>query len=222
MKKYITINEKQLSRIISESIHTIIKEWDGIEEVTDETDLAREAIKKGFKYIAYHNSDEQNLIFFDIRKTSGIHFGSLKAATQRGKDRNWYYGKQNWTKKYFLKIDNPLLVEKDFDWECSHIWDDADDEYMQQWRENEDFYAYLIQQGLADEGSYPYEDISNILKRNGYDAVIYKNECEDAGNYSVAMFNPNNIKLAEQTYDNSNNPIPLEQRFNTSIKDVRY
>lgn len=222
MKRYITINEKQFRQIISESIHIIINEWNGIEEVTDENDLAREALKRGFKYIAYHNSEEEQLIFFDIRKTSGIHFGSLKAANDRGEQRDWDYGVKNWTNKYFLKIENPLLVEKDFDWECKNIWDDADDEYVQQWRETEDFYTYLIQQGLANEDSYPYEDVIDILQKNGYDAVIYKNECEDIGNYSVAMFNPNHIKLAEQTYDDNNNPIPLEQRFNTNTDDVRY
>jgi hypothetical protein len=57
---------------------------------------------------------------------------------------------------------------------------------------------------------------------HGYDCIIYRNEREDVGNYSIAMFNPNHIKLARQTYDDNNRPIPLEKRFNTNTDDVRY
>lgn len=45
---------------------------------------------------------------------------------------------------------------------------------------------------------------------------------KDVENYSIAMFNPNNIKLAGQTYDDEGNLIPLRERFNTNTNDVRY
>lgn len=217
MRKYITINEKQLSRIIFESIHTLIKEWNGIEEVSDENDLAREAIKKGFKYIAYHNSREEKLTNF-YNRSAGIHFGSLKAANDRGEQRDWDDDIRNWTNKYFLKVDNPLVIEKDFDWEMESFddWSSPEDDV---YFDDINPFAYLANElGFDIEG----KEIDEIINEHGYDCIIYRNQREDVGNYSIAMFNPNHIKLAEQTYDNNNNPIPLEQRFNTNTNDVRY
>ena len=39
----------------------------------------------------------------------------------------------------------------------------------------------------------------------------------------VLVFSPTQIKSADPiTYDDSGSPIPLEQRFNKSNKDIRY
>lgn len=75
-RKKIHINERQLPKIILET-------YNGIIDNSGEGDLQREALRKGFNYIAYHNTDRDDLTFFDVR-TSGIHFGSRKAADDRG------------------------------------------------------------------------------------------------------------------------------------------
>jgi dGTPase len=66
------------------------------------------------------------------------------------------------------------------------------------------------------------KDIKEIINEHGYDCIVYRNEREDVGNYSIAMFEPNNIKLACDTVDDGGNPIPINERFNTKINDVRY
>ena len=76
---------------------------------------------------------------------------------------------------------------------------------------------------LDNDGNVLYaRTLEEMLSDKGYDCIIYKNQIEDIGSYSVCMFNPNNIKLAKTTYDDNGNPIPLDKRFDTSTDDVRY
>ena len=216
-KRLIHINENQLNRVLQES-------YNGILDNNGEDDLQSEALGKGFNYIAYHNTDNDDLTFFNVR-TSGIHFGSRKAAEDRGLTRP----NQSHTNQYFLKIENPYVIEKDFDWEHQSIDPEfMDDDEYEEWRKEYDPTYYLSTQGFNE---FEYDDDGNILygrtmkemlSDQGYDCIIYKNQKEDVGNYSVCMFNPNNIKLATITYDDNGNEIPLEQRFDTSTNDVRY
>jgi hypothetical protein len=230
MKKIVKITERELKRIISESVKTVLmreSQYSGLDDATDENDLSREAIKKGFKLIGYHNTSNPDLnrYGFDFRE-SGIHFGSLKAANDRGNLRHDDIpSAENWTHKYFLKVVKPLVIDKDFDWERKELqyWDGEEDDYY----EDIDIYKYLQKIGFEimeyENGEPMYaRSIVDILADNGYDSIIYKNECEDIGKYSVAMFNPNNIKFAGETFDDSGKPIPLEKRFNTATSDVRY
>ena len=191
-----------------------------IDNDQNQDELHQLARQKGFNYIAYHNTDKDNLTFFDLSENSGIHFGSETAANQRGKIR----GHKSLTKKFFLKIDNPYVVEKDFDWEMENAKyytpgtpeeDDKFEEYLNQY----DISTYLAQNGFSQDS---YKTVQDLIEERGYDCIIYKNQKEDAGNYSVAMFNPNHIKLAEQTKDDYEQPIPLNKRFDITINDVRY
>lgn len=217
----IKLTEGKLRRIIREAIE---EAWSGIEDVVDKDDLTREALKKGFRYIAYHNTDDDDLTFFDVR-SSGIHFGSRVAADERGLVR----GRDNWTNEYFLKIDNPLVVDKDFDWEHQDVYNDMTQEDYDEWEKEFGAERYLadnygLDYGKTDENGelqYPY-DLEEMLSQKGYDCIVYKNEMEDAGNYSVAMFNPKHIKLACVTHDDNGNEIPLEDRFDVNKNDVRY
>ena len=203
----------------------IIKEaYQGILDNNGNNDLQKEALKKGFKYIAYHNTDNDNLLFFNVR-SSGIHFGSKKAAEDRGLSRG---SDENYTNEYFLKIDKPYVIEKDFDWEQQSIdTENMDDEEYGEWRKTYDPAYYLSTKGFNEfvydkNGEVLYgRSIEEMLADEGYDCIIYKNQKEDVGNYSVCMFNPNNIKLACITYDNGKE-IPLDKRFDTTTDDVRY
>ena len=199
----------------------------GLDDVVSGEELTDAALKNGFNLIGYHNTNRPNLNSF-YKRESGIHFGSLKAANDRGESRDWDDEVENWTNKYFLKVENPLVIEKDFDWEMESFddWMSPDDD---KFYDCINIYAYFEKElgwdiMVYDENGEVLhgKGIKEIINEHGYDCIIYKNEREDAGNYSIAIFNPNNIKLAAETTDDSGQPIPLSQRFNTAINDVRY
>ena len=209
--------------MIRECVERILSEspYSGLDDVTPGEKLTDAAIRNGFNLIGYHNTDNPTLNKF-YNRWAGIHFGSLKAANDRGKARGWDDEKENWTNKYFLKVENPLVIEKDFDWEMESFddWSSPDDD---KYFDDINIFAYFEKElgWKTTCPEYGY-NISEILRQHGYDCIIYKNEIEDIGNYSIAMFNPNNIKLARETTDDRGYPIPLKRRFNTSINDVRY
>ena len=223
--KIIRLTESDLHRIVKSAVYDVLTEtYKGILDNDREDDLSRMALKNGFNYIAYHNTDNDNLTFFDVR-TSGIHFGSKKAA----EDRSMVRDKESYTNEYFLKIVKPYIIEKDFDWEQQSIDPEfMDDEEYGEWRKEYDPSYYLSSKGFKEmvydnDGNVLYgRTIEEMLSDEGYDCIIYKNQKEDIGNYSVCMFNPNNIKLASITYDDNGNEIPLDERFDTSTDDVRY
>ena len=204
--------------MIQECVTRLIESrYAGLDDVVSGEELTDAALQKGFNLIGYHNTNNPQLNNF-YNRSAGIHFGSLKAANDRGEMRNWDDDSENWTNKYFLKVKNPLVIEKDFDWEMESFddWSSPDDD---KYYDDINIFAYFEKElGWDIEG----KDIKEIINEHGYDCIIYKNEKEDVGNYSIAMFNPNNIKLAAETTDNNGQPIPLSKRFDTSTNDVRY
>lgn len=214
------------SRLYGIVCEAVDEAWNGINDIVDKDEVTRAAIKNGFNYVAYHNSSSSGLTFFDVR-SSGIHFGSRRAADERGNERG---DLRSYTNQYFLKIDNPYIIERDFDWErtgaCQACGDDDD---YEDWRREYEAEYYLEHQGFKyaerdDNGEITnFNTIEQMLSQKGYDCIVYKNAVEDKGSYSVAMFNPRNIKSADTvTYDDDGNEIPLEERFDTSTDDVRY
>lgn len=215
----IKLTYTELGKVIRECVERILSEsqYAGLDDVVSGEELSDAAIREGFKLIGYHNTNFPNLKRF-YNRSAGIHFGSLKAANDRGEMRDCDEEGKNWTNKYFLKVENPLVIEKDFDWEMESFdeWNSPDDD---RYFDSINIFAYFEK----ELGWDIYEkDIKDIIREHGYDCIIYKNEREDVGNYSIAMFNPNNIKLACKTIDNQGNPIPLRERFNTNTNDVRY
>ena len=82
------------------------------------------------------------------------------------------------------------------------------------------FYVY---QGITD----PY--LADLAIGRGHDSVVVTREGATsdeeafANAEEVLVFSPTQIKSADPiTYDDSGSPIPLEQRFNKSNKDIRY
>lgn len=226
MKDIVRLNESELNTLVSNIVKRVLREgYSGLIDNNGEDELRKAALENGFNYIAYHNTDNEDLTFFDVR-TSGIHFGSRKAADDRGLIRD----KDSYTNEYFLKIVKPYVIEKDFDWEGESLygWEFQDEDEFNNWRKEYDPTYYLSTQGFKefiynDDGSVSHARyVEEMLADEGYDCIIYKNSKEDEGNYSVCMFNPNNIKLATITYDDNGNEIPLEKRFDTSTDDVRY
>ena len=216
----IQLNNNDLQRMIQECVTRLLESrYAGLDDVVSGEELTDAALQNGFNLIGYHNTNNPNLNtqgFYN--RYAGIHFGSLKAANDRGEMRDWDDEGENWTNKYFLKVKNPLVIEKDFDWEMESFddWSSPDDD---KFYDDINIFAYFEKELGWDIKD---KDIKEIINEHGYDAIIYRNEREDVGNYSIAMFNPNYIKLACETADDNGQPIPLNQRFNTAINDVRY
>ena len=199
----------------------------GLDDVVSGEELADAALQKGFNLIGYHNTNNPNLTSF-YKRSAGIHFGSLKAANDRGEMRDWDDDEENWTNKYFLKVRNPFVIEKDFDWEMESFdgWSSPDDDAFYDDINIDAYFRDVLGWEILvydENGEVKYgKSTKEIINEHGYDCIIYRNEREDVGNYSIAMFEPNNIKLATETTDDNGQPIPLSQRFNTNTNDVRY
>lgn len=201
----------------------------GLGDVVSGEELTDAALKNGFNLIGYHNTNDPDLNKYGFYKRSaGIHFGSLKAANDRGEMRDGFTHCDNWTHKYFLKVQNPLVIEKDFDWEMESFdgWSSPDDNVLYDEINIDAYFTDVLGWDTLvydENGEIMYgKSIKEVINEHGYDCIIYRNQREDTGNYSIAMFDPNHIKFAGQTYDDNGNPIPVEQRFNTNTKDVRY
>jgi hypothetical protein len=64
-------------------------------------------------------------------------------------------------------------------------------------------------------------EFRNAVRSGKYDGIIIKNTSDEDTIY-IAL-NPTSIKLADETtYDDENQPIPLDKRFDSSISDFRY
>lgn len=216
--------------MVLECVNKVLEStYQGLDDVQAIDELTGAALKHGFNLIGCHNTNNPDLNtqgFYN--RSAGIHFGSLKAANDRGEMRDFDDDDDNWTHKYFLKAQNPLVIEKDFDWEFESFddWGSPDDD---KYYDDINIFTYFENElgwetMVYDENGNPKygKNIKEIINEHGYDCIIYKNEKEDVGNYSISMFNPNHIKLAQQSYDNNGNPIPIEQRFNEQTNDVRY
>ena len=224
----ILINRNDLQKMIRECVTKVLESrYAGLDDVVSGEELTDAALQNGFNLVGYHNTNNPELNNF-YNRSAGIHFGSLKAANDRGEMRDWDNETENWTNKYFLKVRNPLVIEKDFDWEMESFddWSSPDDD---KYYDSISIDAYFRDtlgwdiMAYGENGVPRYgKTIKEILNEHGYDCIIYKNEREDVGNYSIAMFEPSNIKLATETTDDNGQPIPLSQRFNTAINDVRY
>lgn len=77
------------------------------------------------------------------------------------------------------------------------------------------------------EGDWSTErwmDIQFWAEHKGYNAIILPDYDSDIGIFpSFVIFDERNIKLSDPiTYDDNENPIPLEKRFDSSSPDIRY
>ena len=225
----IKLSDKDLRMMIRECVERVLSEspYSGLDEIESGEELTDAAISKGINLIGYHTTNKPELNNF-YKRSAGIHFGSLKAADDRGEMRDWFTDDENWTHKYFLKVRNPLVVEKDFDWERESFddWSSEEDDKFYNDIDIDYYFRDTLGWDITDYDEngnvLGVKTIKEVINEHGYDCIIYRNEREDVGNYSIAMFEPNNIKLACETSDDDGTPIPIEDRFNTNTDDVRY
>jgi hypothetical protein len=67
------------------------------------------------------------------------------------------------------------------------------------------------------------EDAIRLLRKLGYDGLMYPNRVEGGGELSYVVFDSNQIKSADPiTRDSQGNVIPLSRRFDQTKPDVRF
>ncbi len=131
------------------------------------------------------------------------------------------YGRSSEKGNYALyaKLENPLVVD------ChGNNWHNIG-WLGENWRDSN---------GKPAENIKEYRTTRQVAKyayENDYDGVIFKNIKDDGGrgtepgiaDYIAVAFKPENVKSADAvTYDNNNEIIPLEERFNEKNADIRY
>ena len=154
------------------------------------------------KDIVYHGTDNDNFQSFYNRGDSGIHFGTLKAAQERRTQTDFEFKNKYKFISSILNLKNPLKTNEDFNFERENLefennpdWDYTTDTSYRLLE------TYLHKLGLktSDEnGGIPNDE---VLKNAGYDGLIYKNEKEDVGKYSYAVFEPEQIHILSSKKD---------------------
>jgi hypothetical protein len=173
------------------------KQWFGDSKVVD---------KDGNPLPVYHMSKEKGVTQFSPQfktelSSMGFHFGTKEQAEFRSTQYD-FRGTPT-LGEYYLSIQNPLRV--------SHMASFAPDHLAEQMMDMElitpDQY-----EDIQTDNSYSDKDIGTdlvkVLKKSGYDGLVYENEREGEGD-SYVPFNENQIKLTS-----TEKP--------TKSKDVRY
>lgn len=170
----------------------------------------------------------------------GFHFGTLDAAHDRysvAKEYNADTPRGNY-KEVFLNITNPIELSDDLgEWEAGWVA------------------RQLLDMGIITEHQYDllsltagfYETtydnpaakaVRDILERNGYDGIIYRNKSEDAGSFSVIALHPEQILTVAENgvlkensgvIDDTNDIAPTNEvssteggLFDEANTDIRY
>jgi hypothetical protein len=169
----------------------------------------------------FHISKEPITEFKQEYKTDlssmGFHFGTAAQAKFRGSQYD-FSGSKPTLNRVFLKLKNPLRVShmESFapDWLADKMVADdlLDEDSYNEWQEEE----YMPSE--QEKGAY----LANILKKQGYDGLVYENEKEGTGD-SYVPFSANQIKSADPiTRDAEGNIIPLSQRFNSDSDSILF
>lgn len=199
---------------------------------------AREA---GYNIIAIHGTNSE----FDVFEKGdiGYHFGTEAQANAKADQKVNNYGGNKRMIRSYIKMENPLVLDFDaYSWDAPlmaarYIAYVEHEKVGLPYDETETatkVYKMFNSLGITDsdiERLRSWDDgnqyFDEILERNGYDGIIYKNEIESnegAYSYIVPLNKKGNIKVADPVtyYDDGVTPIPLSERFNTANPNIRY
>lgn len=175
----------------------------------------------GYNVEAWHGTENSEYSVFDetkIGSASGNH-GFLGKGFYFFAEKNFadYYGK---SKRFFLSMRNPLVLEGKMDTETIRKINKASDT----WAFSEGDTADNVFNGFSfSVPEFPdlAEKISTGLQDMGHDGVIYKSG--ETAKTEIVAYSPTQIKSADPvTYDDNGNVIPLPERFNPEQADIRY
>ena len=193
----------------------------------DSHQVAQSAQAKGYTYKSYRGDrtyDEITIYSPKDRREHGIFTTPVKeiAAT---------YARGDTPRLFYIKA--PKLLDLTIDSIENMRWVEKWAESFDDWRDRqsgEEMSAWDILSGgqMFDyEGNWSSErwmDIQATAENQGYDAVVLPDYDSSYGIFpSFVVFDEHNLKLADETtYDDRKTPIPVEQRFNEKIDDIRY
>jgi hypothetical protein len=157
----------KLKRILNEvlresNLNANFKKWFGNSKVTD-----------GSKPKIYYHGTNIDFDKFDISKKRSGWLSKGFYFTEHKNDAKTYGSK---ILSVYLSVKNPFIIKSDV----------ANTDGTVEWAKEKKEQIYEI---IPDAKGVPWEDVSNLLEKNGYDGFIW-------GNW-VVTFNPNQIKSVE-------------------------
>ena len=152
---------------------------------------------QGQPTVVYHaTSSPADFDVFRQYQDIGHHFGSPKSAQDRldwlAKDKLRPQGSPRYYPVY-LSIQKPLELPDLDEWEPRRVMDILDDRgeiSLQNPRDGQDMTTILT----SPDKKRRTETLRSMLRRLGYDGVVYSNESEDVGSRSWIALDPGQIK----------------------------
>lgn len=188
--------------------------------------IKKMAHARGYTYETFRGDVDANEIFSYTRKERNEH----GIFTTTVKEVAASYAHDREPRRFYVRA--PRILDLTQDTLENMMWVKKWGESFDEWRDpqsGEEVDAWWILQGgrMFDyEGDWSCErwrDIQGAADSDGYDAVILP-DTGDVGIFpSFVVFDEHNLKLADLiTYDDNNNPIPYEKRFDPKSDDIRY
>lgn len=193
-------------------------------------DLIRMAKSKGYIHQTFRGDIDAGEIFnytpkerreygiftTPYKEVAAIYAGSRKPASPR---------------RFFVRAEKILDLTKDSlqNMKWVNTWGEGFDEWHDP-QSGEEITPWEVLEGgrlfdyEGDWSSNRWKDIQQTAHNYGYDVVILPDYDSNVGIFpSMVVFDEKNLKLADLvTYDDHNQPIPLDQRFNKITDDIRY
>ena len=188
--------------------------------------IKRLAQARGYTYETFRGDSDAGHIFNYTRKERreyGI-FTTTVQEVAKG------YAHDREPRRFYVRA--PKILDLMNDSLQNMMWVNKWGESFDDWRDpqsGEEMDAWWILAGgrMFDyEGDWSCErwmDIQGTAHSDGYDAVILPDTDNREIFPSFVVFDEHNLKLADLiTYDDDNNPIPYEKRFDVTSGDIRY
>lgn len=196
----------------------------------DTHQIAQQARSRGYTYKSYRGDishDEITVYSSKDRREHGIFTTPVKEiadiyAGSRGSGNS---------RLFYIKALKILDLTQDTLQNMRWVeeWGESFDEWIDK-QSGEEMSAWDVLSGgqmfdyEGDWSSERWMDIQATAENQGYDAIVLPDYDSSIGIFpSFVVFDEKNLKLADETtYDDKKNPIPLEQRFNNKVDDIRY
>jgi hypothetical protein len=152
--------------------------------------------ENGKPLVVYHATTNDDLTEFYKRGNAGIHFGTKKAGIERREATDVDFENNYTLIPVHLKIERPLILNQDFNWEWENMDLVGDDFDIKTDTENSLFESYMHRNGYnIFDANGGLKTLEELLSENNYDGIFYKNKIEDKGSTSYLVVNPSQIKI---------------------------
>jgi len=181
---------------------------------------------RGYTYETFRGDSDAGNIFNYTRKERR-EYGIF---TTTDKEVAAVYAQDREPRRFYVRAPKVLNLMNDT--LENMMWVNKWGESFDEWRDpqsGEEVDAWYILEGgrmfdyEGDWSSERWMDIQGAAHADGYDAVILPDTDHRRIFPSFVVFDEHNLKLADLiTYDDDNNPIPYENRFDHKSDDIRY